>query len=229
MGPGCRAPRYGRPEEGRHMTPDDPGTATRHSRGTQPPTGHVSHSAGPPHPHTRAHSTSAADPDSPRRSPAARGGRAPDLRGPSQRDVDALQPPQQRRTLQDQGWAPHAHTSRARDTRATGRGRPPSGTGGRERDGAQSQTPQTTVRRPQAPLATEQGIPPGGRFVRARGGAGAGSRTPPVPGTNGQRVLAARPQGQAAGRGKAPDARHPSQRRKATPSPPDEGTGSLPH
>ena len=70
--------------------------------------------------------------------------------------------------------------------------------------------------------------PSGGHFVRARGGAGAGSRTPPVPGTHGQRVLAARPQAQAARRGKAPDTRRPSYRRKATPNPRMRGLAARP-
>ena len=66
------APRDGRPEEGRCLTPDAPhngkpapGTATHYSRGTQLPPGHESHSAGPQRPHTRADRTWAADPDSP--------------------------------------------------------------------------------------------------------------------------------------------------------------------
>ena len=51
----------------------------------------------------------------------------------------------------------------------------------------------------------------------ARRGAGAGPPVPrlPVPGTHGQRVVAARPQGRAARRGKAPDAGRPSQRLEA--------------
>ena len=52
----------------------------------------------------------------------------------------------------------------------------------------------------------------------ARCGAGAGCpmARAPVPRTHGQRALVARPQGQEAGRGTAPDARRPPQRRKAT-------------
>ena len=51
------------------------------------PTGHASQgdSAGPPHTHTRAHSTWATDPNSPPRGQAVGGGRAPGLRRPSQR------------------------------------------------------------------------------------------------------------------------------------------------
>ena len=50
------------------------------------PTGHAGHgnSVGPPHPHTRAHSTWVADPNSPPSGRAVGGGTAPDLRRPSQ-------------------------------------------------------------------------------------------------------------------------------------------------
>ena len=41
--------------------------------------------AGPPQPHTRAHSTWVADPNGPPSGRAVGGGRAPDLRRPSQR------------------------------------------------------------------------------------------------------------------------------------------------
>ena len=51
------------------------------------PTGHAGQgdSVGPPHPHTRAHSTWVADPNSPPSARAVGGGGAPDLRRPSQR------------------------------------------------------------------------------------------------------------------------------------------------
>ena len=85
--------------------PAPPGTAPRHPRGRQPPTGHANQgdSAGPPHPHIRAQSTWVANPDSPFRGWAARGGGAPELRRPSQRRKapppgDALLPPPQRAT-----------------------------------------------------------------------------------------------------------------------------------
>ena len=79
------APRDGRPGEGQRLTPHPrhdsgrptpPGMASHHPRGTQPPAGHASErrSAGPPGPHTRAHSTWVADPDSPPRGRAAGGG-----------------------------------------------------------------------------------------------------------------------------------------------------------
>ena len=42
----------------------------------------------------------------------------------------------QERTLWGRCWVPQAHTTQARDTRATGPGCPSPGTGGRERDSA---------------------------------------------------------------------------------------------
>ena len=61
---------------------DGPPPPPRHAA----PTGHASQgdSVGPPHPHTRAHSTSVADPNSPPSGRAVGGGTAPDLRRPSQ-------------------------------------------------------------------------------------------------------------------------------------------------
>ena len=58
-------------------------TTPRHAA----PTGHASQgdSAWPPHPHTRAHSTWVADPDSPPGGRAVRGGGGPDFRRPSRR------------------------------------------------------------------------------------------------------------------------------------------------
>ena len=47
----------------------------------------------------------------------------------------------QERTLWGGCWAPHAHTTRAQETRATGPGYPPQGTGSRDRDSAGHQTP----------------------------------------------------------------------------------------
>ena len=61
---------------------DGPPPPPRHAA----PTGHSGQgdSVGPPHPHTRAHSTWVADPYSPPRGRAVGGGTAPDLRRPSQ-------------------------------------------------------------------------------------------------------------------------------------------------
>ena len=81
-----------------------------------------------------------------------------------------------------------------------------------------------------------EGFPPGDALLPpphratpvrkgARCGAGAGSPRPhrPHPGHTGRRTPAARPRGQEAGRGTAPDNRRPSQRWQATP------TGTAPH
>ena len=88
-------PEDGRPGEGQRLTPDAPHNSGRPPPpGTAPPppprhagpTGHASQgdSVGPPHPHTRAHSTWVADPNSPPSGRAVRGWTAPDLRCPSQ-------------------------------------------------------------------------------------------------------------------------------------------------
>ena len=61
---------------------DSPPPPPRHAA----PTGHAGQgdNVGPPHPHTRAHSTWVADPNSPPSGRAVGGGTAPDLRRPSQ-------------------------------------------------------------------------------------------------------------------------------------------------
>ena len=85
-------------------------------------------SVGPPHLHTRAHSTWVADPDSPPSGRAVGGGTAPDPRRPSQwwkapPPGDALPPPPRRATPARKGTrcgagaGPHARTDRTRDTR----------------------------------------------------------------------------------------------------------------
>ena len=85
----------GRLGEGQRLTPDaphiggrppPPGTAPLQPPRHAAPTGHASQgdSVGPPHPHTRAHSTWVADPNSPPSGRAVGGGTAPDVRRPSQ-------------------------------------------------------------------------------------------------------------------------------------------------
>ena len=112
--PRLPAPEDGRPGEGQRLTPDAPQNGGRPpppGDGPPPsprhaaPTGHAGQgdSVGPPHPHTRAHSTWVADPNSPPSGRAVGGGGAPDLRRPSQRwkappPGDALPPPPQRAT-----------------------------------------------------------------------------------------------------------------------------------
>ena len=133
------APEGGRLGEGQRLTPDAP-----HNGGRPPPPGtarppppwhaaateHASQgdSVGPPHPHTRAHSTWVADPDSPPIGRAVRGGTAPDLRRASQ--WWKAPPPgtpfrhpyrEQRRPARAHAvgpeLGPHAGTDRNQDTR----------------------------------------------------------------------------------------------------------------
>ena len=93
--PRLPAPEDGRPGEGQRLTPDAP-----HNGGGPPPpgdgfpppprhaalTGHAGQgdSVGPPHPHTRAHGTWVADPNSQPSGRAVGGWTVPDLRRPSQ-------------------------------------------------------------------------------------------------------------------------------------------------
>ena len=133
------APEGERPEEGQRLTPDAP-----HNGGRPPPpgdgppppprhaapTGHAGQgdSVGPPHPHTRAHSTWVAGPNNPPSGRAVGGGGAPDLRRPSERWKAS--PPgmpfrhphsEQRRPARAQAvgpvLGPNARTDRTRDTR----------------------------------------------------------------------------------------------------------------
>ena len=92
-----------RPSQRWQATPpgDGPPPSPRHAA----PTGHAGQgdSVGLPHPHTRAHSTWVADPNSPPSGRAVGGGTAPNLRRPSQwwkapPPGDALPPPPRRAT-----------------------------------------------------------------------------------------------------------------------------------
>ena len=154
--PWLPAPGDGRPGEGQRLTPD-----ATHNGGRPPPpadgsplpprhaasTGHAGQgdSVGPPHPHTCAHSTWLADPNSPPSGRAIRGGTAPDLRRPSQwwkapPPGTPLRHPHSEQRRPAVGNAvgpvlgPHAPTDRTRDTRvaeprlpAPGDGRPGEG------------------------------------------------------------------------------------------------------
>ena len=125
---GGTAPDTRRPSQRWQATPlgDGPPPPPRHAA----PTGHANQgdSAGPPHPHTRAHSTSVADPNRPASGWAVGGGTAPDLRRPSQWwKAPPLGTPfrhphsEQRRPARAHAVAPvlgpHARTDRTRDTR----------------------------------------------------------------------------------------------------------------
>ena len=102
-------------------------------------------SDGPPHPHARAHSTWPADPNSPPSGRAVGGGRAPDLRRPSQQWK--APPPgtplchphsEQRRPARAHAvgpvLGPHARTDRTRDTWVAGPW-PPAPEDGRQGEG----------------------------------------------------------------------------------------------
>ena len=136
--PRLPAPGDGRPGEGQRLTPDAPHNGGRPPPpGTPPPplrhaapTGHPDQgdTVGPPHPHTRAHSTWVADPDSPPSGRAVGGGGAPDLRRPSQRwkaptPGTPLRHPHSeqcrpaRAHTVEPVLGPHAHTDRTRNTR----------------------------------------------------------------------------------------------------------------
>ena len=125
---GGTAPDTRRPSQRWQATPpgDGPPPTPRHAT----PTGHAGQgdSVGPPHPHTRAHSTWVADPNSPPSGRAVGGGTAPDLGRPSQ----WWKPPppgtpfrhphsEQRRFAMAHALGPllvpHARTDRSRDTR----------------------------------------------------------------------------------------------------------------
>ena len=137
--PQLPAPEDGRPGEGQRLTPDSP-----HNGGRPPPpgddlpppprhaapTGHAGQrgKVGPPDPHTCAHSTWVADPNSPPSGRAVGGGTAPELRRPSQ--WSKAPPPgtpfrhphsEQRRPARARAvvpvLGPHARTDRTRDTR----------------------------------------------------------------------------------------------------------------
>ena len=118
-----------RPSQRWQATP--PGDAPPPAPQDTAPTGHASQgdSAGPPHPHTRAHSTWVPDPDSSPRGRAVGGGGAPDLRRPSQQRKTPFPGTRFRHPHSEQCWparpqavgpvlGSHARTDRTQDTRA---------------------------------------------------------------------------------------------------------------
>ena len=114
------------------------------------PKGHAGQrgSVGPPHPHTRAHSTWVADPNSPSNRQAVGGGTAPDLRRPSHNG--GRHPPRgrpsarptasntgpQRRTLWGRCWVPTPAPTAPGTHGSRNPGYPLQRTGGQGRDGA---------------------------------------------------------------------------------------------
>ena len=136
--PWLPAPEDRRPGEGQRLTPGTPHTSGRPPPGDGPsppprhaaPTGHAGQgdSVGLPHPHTRAHSTWVADPNSPPSGRAVGGGTAPGLRRPSQwlkaplpgtpcRHPHSKQRRPARAHAVGLVLGPHARTDRTRDTR----------------------------------------------------------------------------------------------------------------
>ena len=149
--PWLPAPEDRRSGEGQRLTPGDPHSDRRPSPPGDglrpPPTGHAGQgdSVGPPQPHTRAHSTWVADPNSPLSERAVGGGTAPGLRRPSQ--WWKTPPPgtpfrhfhsEQRRPAGAHAvgpmLGPHTRTDRTRDTRFA-EPRPPAPEDGRREEG----------------------------------------------------------------------------------------------
>ena len=239
--PRLPAPEDGRPGEGQRLTPDaphnggrpaPPGTAPHQPRGTQPPRGMQAKgdSVGPPQPHTRAHGTWVADPNSPPAGRAVGGGTVPDLRRPSQwwkapPPRDALPSPPQRATPARKGARCGAGAGSPRPHRAhpehTGRGTLAAHSRGRAAGGG---TAPDTRRPSQRWRATPpgDGPPPPPREAAHTGHAGPGDSVgPPHPHTRAHSTLVADPNsppsGRAVGGGTAPDLGRPSQWWKTPP------------
>ena len=234
--PRLPAPEDGRPEEGQRLTPDAPDNGGRPPLpGTAPygpprhaaPTGHAGQgdSIGPPHPHTRAHSTWVADPNSPPSWRPVGGGGAPDLRCPSQRWK--APPPgtpfrhphsEQRRPATAHALepvlGPRARTDRTRNTRVAVP-RLPAPEDGRSGEG-QRLTPDAPHNGGRPPLPGD-GPPPAPRHATPTGRAGQGDSVgPPNSHARAHSTWVADPNSppsrRAVGGGGAPDLRRPSQR-----------------
>ena len=227
---GGTAPDTRRPSQRWQATPPrdgPPPPPPRHAA----PTGHAGQgdSVGPPQPHSRAHSTWLADPNSPPSGRAVGGGTAPDLRRPSQwwkapPPGDALPPPPQRATPARKGarcgagaGSPHPHRPHPGHT---GRGTLAARSRGRAAGGGTAHT--------RCPSQQWQANPPGEgrrpppRHAAPEGHAGQGDSVgPPHPHSRARSTWVANPNSPPSGRavrgGTAPDVRRPSQWWKATP------------
>ena len=207
---GGTAPETRRPSQRWQASPpgDGPPPPLRHAA----PAGHAGQgdSIGPPHPHTRAHSTCLADPNSQPSGRAVGGGVAPELRRPSQRwkappPGDALPPPPQRATAHAVGpvLGPHACTDRIQDTRVA-EPRLPAPEDGRPGEGQRltPDTPQNGGRPPPpgtAPHHPRSTQPPQG--MRAKGTVLGPHINTPAPTARGWRTPTARPVGGQSGGG----------------------------
>ena len=212
--------------------PPPPGTVPHHPQGTQPPQGMQAKgdSVGPPHPHTGAHSTWVADPNSPPNGRAVGGGTAPDLRRPSQwwkapPPGDALPPPPMRATLARKGARCGAGAGSPRPHQPhpghTGRGTLAARSRGRAAGGGAAPDTRRASQRWQA-TPPGDGPPPPPRHAAPTGHAGEGDSVgPPHPHTRAHSTRVADPNsppsGRAVGGGTAPELRRPSQRWKAPP------------
>ena len=235
------APEDGRPGEGQRLTPDAPHNGGRPPPpGTAPPppprhaapTGHAGQgdSVGPPQPHTRAHSTWVADPNSPPSGRAVGGGTAPDLRRPSQwwKAARAGTPfrhhhSEQRRPARVHAvgpvLGPHARTDRTRDTRVA-EPWPPAPEDGWLGEGQRltPDAPHNGGRHPPrgSPSATPTASNAGMQGRTLWGWCWVPTPAPTAPGTHRSRSPGCPLERTAMG-GTAPDTRRPSQRWQATP------------
>ena len=189
---GWTAPDTRRPSQRWQATPpeDGPPPPPRHAA----PTGHAGQgdSVGPPHPHSRAHSTWVADPNSRPSGRAVGGGTAPDLRRTSQwwkappPGTPFRQPhSEQRRPARAHPvgpvLGPHARTDRTRDTQvAKSRLHAPEDGRSGEGQGLTPDAPQNSGR----PPIPGDGPPPPPRHAAPTGHAGQGDSVgPPHPHT----------------------------------------------
>ena len=227
---GGTAPDTRRPSQRWQATPpwDGPPPAPRHAD----PTGHAGQgdSVGPPHRHTRTHSTWVADPKSPPSGRAVGGGTAPDLRRPSQWTKapppgTPLRHPHSEHSRPARAHAvgpvlgPHARTDRTRNTRVAEPWLPA------PEDGRPGEGQHLT---PDAPHNGGRPAPPGTAPPPAPRHAAPGEHArqgdsvePPHPHTRAHSTWVvdpnSPPSGLAVGGGTAPDLRRPSQWWKAPP------------
>ena len=186
---GGTAPDTRRHSQRRQAAP--PGNSPRPPSRHAASTGHASQgdSAGPPHPHTRAHSTWVADPDSPLRGRAVGGEGAPEVRRPSQRQKApspgyALMPPPQQGTPARKVVRCGAGAGSPRPHRPhpghTGRGTPTARPRGWAAGGGTAPDTRRPSQREQATFPGD-GPPPPPRHTAPTGHASQGARTPAQP------------------------------------------------
>ena len=221
---GGTAPDTRRPSQRWQATPPGvgPPPPPRHAA----PTGHASQGdgVGPLHPHTRAHSTWVADPNSPPNGRAVGGGTAPDLRRPPQWWKAPPAGTPFRHPHSEQRWparahavgpvlGPHARTNRTRDTRVT---EPwlPAPEDGRPGEGL-CLTPGALLSAGRPPLLGTAPRQPRGmqppQGMQAKGTVLGSHTHTRAPTARGSRTPTARPSGRAVGGGTVPGLRRPPQ------------------